>query len=171
MIHNIKSYETNYQGQKKDKSSKIQMQTKSFGIIEVDTEDIISFPEGILAFEHLDSYIMLDTRKGQSFKWLQSMAEPNIAFLIVNPYDLIPDYNPILSNEALSIVQTSKHVELLAYCIVTIPATKPNDLTVNLQGPIMINPKEKLAAQFIGESDSYSIREPLMPLMQRLAGM
>ena len=43
-------------------------------------------------------------------------------------------------------------------------------MTVNLQGPILINAKEKLGAQFISEDDAYSVQEPLLPLIENIHG-
>ena len=145
---------------------KIKIDTKPFGQMEILENSIIHFPEGIFAFEHLKKYTLISTKKKLSFKWLQSLEDKNIAFLITDPTEFIRNYSPAIHEESLSIIEVKKCIEVNLYCIITVPSHKPEAMTINLQGPILINPRKMLAAQFISEDESHGIRESLFRLLE-----
>ena len=144
----------------------IKIATKPLGEVEIQKKDIIHFPEGIFAFEHLKKYTLIPTKKKLSFKWLQSLEDKNIAFLVTDPTGFLPNYSPAIYEERLSIIEAKTHTDVNLYCIVTVPFNKPEAMTINLQGPILINLKKMLAAQLISEDESHSIREPLIKLLE-----
>ena len=150
----------------KDNIKKIRIDTKPFGEIEIAKKDIIHFPEGIFAFEHLKKYALIPTRKKLSFKWLQSLEDKNIAFLVTDPTEFIPNYSPAIYEGSLGIIEAKKHTEVDLYCIITVPSNKPEAMTINLQGPILINLRRMLAAQFISEDETHAIREPLIRILE-----
>ena len=145
----------------------LMIDTKALGRVQVDTNVIISFPEGILAFENFTEYALLKTPKNTYFYWLQSTTDKNVAFLLVNPADFLPDYDPKINEKELELIH-GKDIELQLFAIVTIPNADPKKMTINLQGPILVNAKEKLGAQFISEYDTYSVQEPLLPLIEQI---
>ncbi len=149
----------------KEESKKILIETKPFGKIEISSKEIISFPEGIFAFEGLKEYVLLSTKKQLSFRWLQSLEEKNITFLMANPVEFLPNYSPKISKENLEIIQTSESSETSLFCIVTIPANQPKKMTINLQGPIIINFNKMLAAQFVSEDASHQVRQSFFELL------
>ena len=61
-------------------------------------------------------------------------------------------------------METIDHAEVWA--IISIPANHPEDMTVNLQGPIIINPDQKLGGQYISEDDRHGIRMPVLRLIE-----
>jgi len=52
--------------------------------------------------------------------------------------------------------------EALVFVIVTIPVQNPNEMTANLQGPILINKKNSQARQFISRDDKHPVRFKMM---------
>ena len=102
----------------------LMMDTKALGRLQIDTNVIISFPEGILAFEHFTEYALLKTPKNTYFYWLQSTTDKNIAFLLVNPSDFLPNYDPKINAKELELIN-GKDVELQLFTIVTIPSADP----------------------------------------------
>ncbi|MBU3914640.1 flagellar assembly protein FliW, partial [bacterium] len=50
---------------------------------------------------------------------------------------------------------------LLVFCIVTM-SRDIQEVTVNLQGPLVINPKQKLGHQFVLVETEYTTREKLL---------
>ncbi|MDR1858060.1 MAG: flagellar assembly protein FliW, partial [Treponema sp.] len=59
--------------------------TKAYGLIEVDERQKIVFPQGLLGFEGLKDYILLDAER-QPFYWLQSIDVEQVAFVLVSPF-------------------------------------------------------------------------------------
>ncbi len=65
----------------------MKLNTKNFGKIEIKEEDIIYFPDGILGFEEEKQFVIINNEDEQNpFHWLQSVQNPELAFVIINPF-------------------------------------------------------------------------------------
>ena len=115
--------------------------TKPYGEIDVDERQKLFFPFGILGFENLKNYVLIDAKQ-QPFYWLQSLDVTEIAFVLINPYIFRPDYSVDVPQEELEEIQIEEEDDILVLAIVTIPENQSN-MTANLQGPIVINKKSK----------------------------
>lgn len=144
----------------------ILINTKPFGEIEVDERQIISFPDGILGFDFVKKFVILDSADNSPFKWMQAFSEPNLAFVIIRPTDFIDEYVLDISQADLESVEAENVDELLVFAIVTIP-TDPSKMTANLQGPIIINPNKKIGRQSILLSDNYKIKHSILEEMEK----
>ena len=52
------------------------IKTKPFGEIEIDEQQIIEFPDGLLGFDYIKKFVLLDSDGEKSpFKWLQAYEE------------------------------------------------------------------------------------------------
>jgi len=60
----------------------LRLKTKPFGEIDVDERQVVDFPEGILGFDHIRKFAILDSHEKSPFKWLQALEEPDLAFEI-----------------------------------------------------------------------------------------
>ena len=147
---------------KKEKNLTVKVKTRPYGEIEVDDRQIVDFPEGILGFDDEKKFVMLDTDDENSpFKWLQSYREPDLVFIIIQPIDFMTEYELVISQSDINAVRAESANELLVFAIVTIP-NDPNEMTANLQGPIIINPKTRLGKQAISLSDKYVVKHKIM---------
>lgn len=140
----------------------MRVQTKAYGTIDVDPRQQIEFPYGILGFETLHQYVLLDATQ-QPFYWLQSLDVPEIAFVLIDPKIFRPDYSPDLSVEELDSIQiTNRNSEdCLVFAIVTIPEDHKK-MTANLQGPVVINRKVRSGRQCIVTDPEWKIRHLIM---------
>ena len=148
----------------------MKLNTSRFGEISVDAKAVITFPDGIPGFEHTRQYTLVPhkTPQGQPspFRWLQSLEEPSLAFPVINPWSVRPDYAPTVpgvSIKQLGIGDVREQAQFLA--VVTIPQNNPAGITVNLLAPILVNRETKAAKQVIVQNESYSIRTPLLDAM------
>ena len=66
--------------------------TTRFGEIEIADETIIAFPNGILGFPEQTNYALINTDDNSPLKWLQSLDDPALAFVVTNPNLFKPDY-------------------------------------------------------------------------------
>jgi len=147
----------------------IKIQTKPLGEIEVDEFQIIDFPEGILGFDFIKKFVILDTEDEDSpFKWMQAFDEKDLAFVIIRPVDFMENYDLVISQNDLETVKAKSVDELLVFAIVTIP-DNPKKMTANLQGPVIINAEKRLGKQAISMSDRYSVRHNILDEIQRQA--
>ncbi|MFW5727174.1 MAG: flagellar assembly protein FliW [Spirochaetia bacterium] len=140
----------------------MKVNTKPYGLIDVDQRQKIHFPSGILGFENLKNYVLLDALQ-QPFYWLQSMDVQEIAFVLIEPYIFRPDYSPDVSSSELEEVRLTPDStdEMLVFTIVTIPEEQ-RDMTANLQGPIIINRTLHIGRQCISENENWKTRHKIM---------
>lgn len=143
--------------------------TRPFGEIEIMERQLIDFPDGILGFDYVKQFALLDTQNDNSpLKWLQAIGEPELAFVIIRPSDFMGSYKLLVSSTDLDAVGTKNPEELLVFAIVTIPEN-PAEMTANLQGPIIINPATRLGRQAISLSDTYRVRHSILEEMKKAA--
>lgn len=144
------------------------MNTKYFGDIKIDKNEIITFTSGLFGFEDKLKYVLLsfldnnDENSGDSLLCLQSIDDPNLAFIVMNPYYICSDYNPYqLPDKDLSEIELGEETKHTVCCIAVI-RDNFNESTINLKCPIIINLENKLARQFILEESDYSMRHPVV---------
>jgi flagellar assembly factor FliW len=141
----------------------IQVTTTRFGTISVEESLVIRFIEPILGFDGLQRFIILDHSENSPFKWLQSLEEPDLAFVITNPKLFGIEYEFILPQpiaDKLAIVSAD---DALVVTIVNIPQGNPGKMTANLLGPIVINQANKSAMQVVLSDSEFSTKTRLIP--------
>ncbi len=138
----------------------MQCRSTRFGNCDVRPDSVLTFPNGILGFPACSRYVILDHDTDAPFKWLQSLDEPGLAFVILDPATFHPDYNVQVPQEALFEVDGKDDDELILSVLLTIPSNDPTGITANLRGPLLMNPRTKVCKQLI-LSDNYPTRFPL----------
>lgn len=131
-----------------------------FGDIEVDWEKIITIPEGILGFPNSKRYVLLDHSGDSPFKWFQSVDEPELTFIIIDPLFFKPDYRIEISRNEIPTLQPFAPDDLSVMAIVTIKEGA-KDITANLQGPLVINTKNRLAKQVVLVNTQHTTRHSI----------
>jgi len=135
--------------------------TTRFGEIEISEETIISFPNGILGFPDQTNYALINTDDNSPLKWLQSLEDPTLAFVVTNPNLFKPDYMVDAYRKDLAEINVQNAEEVLVLVIVTVPKD-PSKMTANLKGPILINTQNRLAKQLVIDNNEYEIRFRLL---------
>ena len=133
-----------------------------FGSFEVLCENILTFPSGILGFPEQQRYVMLDHDTEAPFKWLQSVEEPDLAFVVLDPCIFNPSYHIEVPADALVEIKAQEGEDLAVAVILTIPSGDPGRITANLRGPLLISHKTKLGKQLV-LSEDFPTRYPLFP--------
>lgn len=131
--------------------------TRLFGEIDINEDKIITLEQGMIGFPDLQKFALIyDEEKGlsaSSIMWLQSMDNSQIAFPVMQPNQVKPDYNPVVNDEML--IPLGELNEENTYVLVTLTAMpKKEDTTVNLKAPIVINTDTKRGCQIITEDDN-----------------
>ncbi len=132
--------------------------TRDLGELEIDEKDIVTFAGPIFGFEKYHQFVFLYQEDlSEHFIWLQSVEEPELCFILVQP-DLITDqYSPELPPEAKKLLGDGDYM-----CWLLVSLREPfTDSTVNLKSPIVVNPELHRAAQFVLE-ENLPIRHPLI---------
>ena len=151
----------------------MRIETKAFGQVEITEDKIITFPGGIIGFPEMRRFTLLhDEEKGVSagIRWLQSLDEPGFAMTVLDPLIVKEDYNPEIDDELLAGIGEVTPDNLLVLVTVRVPSDL-KQMSVNLQGPIIINVDERKACQIIVDADAYPVRFPIYEILQaRKAG-
>ena len=140
--------------------------SKAYGPIEVDDQQKLFFPMGILGFEDLKDYVLLDAKQ-PPFYWLQSLDTVAVAFVLINPRLFIPEYEIEVEEMELEEIGITSVEDMLDFAIVTIP-NETSQMTANLQGPIIINRKIRHGRQCISKNSVWQIRHKIVDEMTRL---
>ena len=127
--------------------------------VAVKTENVIHMPSGLLGFENVKQFVLLCKPDEAPFCWLQAVADPALAFLVVPPAEAVPDYQPDISDEDVKYLGLKGPDDALMFNIVTL---RQEQGTINLKGPIVINKFTLRGKQVVLQNASmWSVRHPL----------
>lgn len=147
--------------------------TKAFGDIEIAEDKVITFENGIIGFPELKRFTLLhdeDRGTGAGIRFLQSIDEPGFAMPVMDPLIVKPDYDPEVEDEFLTCLGSITEENILVLVTVAVPSDL-TQMSVNLQGPIIINVEERRACQLIVENDGYPVKFPIYEILnERKAG-
>jgi flagellar assembly factor FliW len=133
--------------------------TSRFGQLEVDSDRLIVFDDGILGFPTQHEYALIQTGQGSGFYWLQSVCTRDLAFVVCDPRLFVADYQVPVKLDELECIELNDPVNAQVFVIVN----KVGDLlTGNLQGPLVVNVANRRARQLVLSDKRYSTRHPLM---------
>ena len=105
--------------------------------------------------------LLSDTNIGESFLWLQSVQEPDLCFILVDPRLTYPEYAPSLPDDAKHEL-SRKGLSNPAFWVIAVIPQEFSNSTINLKSPVLIDMDSRRAAQVILDED-YPIRAPLIP--------
>lgn len=137
----------------------MEISTKYFNEVAISKDSILKFENGILGFEKFKDYVMINFELGSDdLMCLQSLDEKELAFVLVNPFNLKPDYSPSLTEEDVEELGISDSTEgVFCYAICTVKDNITEN-TVNLKSPIIVNPENMKAKQIVLENNEYAVR-------------
>lgn len=144
----------------------MKIETNRFGTITISEDEIVQFEEGLLGFEAYHKYVVLNTEDGSPFRWLQSVDDGNLAFVIIEPLSFMLEYDLEIPDEDQAALSLERAEDVVIYAIVSIP-DNPQDMTANLQGPVVINAKDKKGRQIISTNSRHSVRVHILNEMER----
>ena len=136
------------------------IQTSRFGEIEVEENQIISLPSGLVGFSEDLRFVIREDDAAAPFLWLQSVDSNGLAFVMIEPHVSVSNYELELTQEHLNKLDAKNIEELKVFVLVTM-AKEMKNVTINLQGPLLFNPEKRLGLQFIIPDGKYSTRHLL----------
>lgn len=142
--------------------------TKVFGEIDIWDSKIIQFAGGIIGFPEMTRFALLfDEEKGPGvgIRWLQSLDEPAFAMPVMDPLAVVSDYDPEVEEEWIKEIGKLSAENLLVLVTVNVPSDLTR-MSINLQGPIIINVEERKACQVIVDTERYPVKFPIYDILQ-----
>lgn len=135
-----------------------------FGPIEVAQDKILSFSRGLPGFPDCTEFILMDHDRETPLRWLQCVDRPEIAFVVVEPSQVLASYAIEVPPHVLASLgwsQTTHTAEdVVTLLVLNIEGRK---LWANLRAPLIVNASTRRACQMILEDPSLPLRHPLHP--------
>lgn len=136
----------------------MQLETAHFGVIDINEDDFIYFPEGLPGFENSKKYALIGNDSGETvFFWLQSVEVPELCFVVTDPFMVYDGYGVDVDDDDVELLKITDANKVLTLTIVIIPENI-NEIRVNLKAPILINMDQKLGKQVIQNNENLPIR-------------
>lgn len=141
--------------------------TKLFGEIEIEQDKIITFEKGLIGLPDLKKFALITDAEGNNSKiqWLQSLDEPVMALPLINPYEILEEYNPVVEDELLKPLGEFKEEDLMLLVTIRVPEDV-TQMTINLKGPVIINAETRKGCQIIVEDD-LQVRFPVYDILEK----
>jgi len=120
------------------------------------TDAVIHFAEGLIGLAECKDFVLIENLGLTPFRLLQSVASPQIGFLVVEANRLIRDFHeyvPLREWESIGIEPTKE----LVFVIVTIGSTPETSRGI-FQAPILVNYRKMIGKQVILTDSAFSIR-------------
>jgi flagellar assembly factor FliW len=129
-----------------------------FGDIEYSETDIVTFEVGLVGFPTDKRFLILNLKPKTPFRWLQCIDNPSLAFLVGFAEAIVPRYSPSFNRADANEIGITEESPTMILATVTIPVGKPDEMTINLAAPIVINGESMKAKQVILSDDAYTVR-------------
>ena len=143
-----------------DVAEMIDVESTRFGCFSVPADIVLEFPQGMIGFPHVTSYVLVKQREDSVFMWLHATTDPSLAFPVVLPWAFYWDYEVKLSDDDLAAISVKNASQISIMCVVNVGSDVRKG-TINLFSPIVINNDNREAKQVINTSDGYSTRDRL----------
>ncbi|HBG3257801.1 TPA: flagellar assembly protein FliW [Clostridioides difficile] len=121
----------------------------------------VTLKKGILGFEDLKEYELLDIENEDILKEFNSTEEDCIGFIVVSPFEIIKEYEIVLNQETIEKLEVKSPNDIILLNIITVGQTL-EESTVNMKAPIVINVRNNCGMQIILQDEEYSIGHPLL---------
>lgn len=137
----------------------MEVRTTRFGVIEIADDRVITFPKGLLGFAECRRYCLLEPGEDACFFWLQSLDDPSLAFVVTDPALFVPDFTVPIRQEQLDELGLTSLSDAQVFIIVN---KVDQQLTGNLQGPLVINTLTRTGEQFVLAEKRWTTRHALV---------
>lgn len=144
----------------------MQFQTRHFGTIEFEPNDVCQFPAGLPGFEDEHEFIPLEQPHTRPIVFLQSLRRPELCFITLPVQTIQPDYRLAISPEDLRLLELPEdrqpEIGKQVLCLAIVAVAEGEPPTANLLAPVVINLENRRAVQAILSDSGYSHRHPLL---------
>lgn len=139
----------------------MEIQGTRFGVLEFEENEVIEITDGLLGFPLSKKFLLFPYGQDSSFFWLQSVDEPEIAFIVVNPFDFFADLEFSIQDDDSKALGLENSEDVEVFSLVTIPEGRPEEMRTNLAGPVVVNTSNRKGRQILIKE--LSPRQPLIP--------
>ena len=138
----------------------MKIDSNRFGTIEIDDEEALAFPNGIIGFPGEKSFILIRQSDNSPIGWLHSTKTGWLALPVVSVEALAIECDDLTSDSTLRGLGIDPN-HSIAMMVVLNPSG-PIGPTVNLVAPIVVNAETRQGAQVLIEGTEHSTQERLL---------
>ncbi|MFO0783536.1 MAG: flagellar assembly protein FliW [Phycisphaerales bacterium] len=137
----------------------MKVRTTRFGEVEIDSSRLLVFPHGLLGFARYRTFVLLQPDDRGVFYWLQSVEDPDLAFVVTEPSAWCPDYQVPVRASEMADLGLEDVSDATYFAIVN---RRDGAITANLQGPLVVNPATRTGIQIVLSDRQWSTRHELV---------
>jgi flagellar assembly factor FliW len=137
----------------------MQIQTTRFGAVQIEADDILLFPHGLIGFEDCRHWVLLSDADNDALGWLQSVSKSEVALPVLSPRRFVPGYQVRVARGQLVPLELAQFDQAF---LLTVVSREDGELTVNLKAPIIVNLDRRLGRQVI-TSDEQPVAMAIAP--------
>lgn len=126
------------------------LKTNQFGDVTVEPQHIFNFAEGLLGFEDLREFVLINDESSAPLRWLISMSNPEIGFPVISPLFIEAAYSA-----------GREYVDNSRFAALVIVTLSHQGMTVNMKAPVILDVVDQHGKQIILSSDKYSPHQSL----------
>jgi flagellar assembly factor FliW len=152
---------------RKKGDDEMRVKTKAFGDVILADDKILIFENGIIGYPDLRRFALFhdeDSGTDAGIRWLQSLDMPEFAMPVMDPLVVVDDYNPVVEDEWMRNLGNLNSDNILVLVTLRVPSDL-TQMTVNLQGPIVINVEMRRGCQVIADMDKYPVKFPIYDIL------
>jgi flagellar assembly factor FliW len=135
----------------------MKIQSDLLGPLTVAEEDVVHFSAGLYGFPECQRFVVVPAER-EGLYWLQSLDHATLAFLLADPFAFFPEYAVELTPMDLAELKASESSEIAILAIVTLPRTKRERPTANLQGPLALHLRGQRGKQLAIAESEFGVR-------------
>ncbi len=132
---------------------------KTSGVESSQNTHQLILPQGLFGFSEIRSMELFYDKEELPFMWLREQEKNGLAFIVIEPGGIIPDYAVEISDADVELLGITGSDDTMILNIVTLPSEQSSKISVNLVGPVIVNRNSLAAKQcIINNHDKYSAR-------------
>jgi len=141
---------------------KIKVETTRFGPVEVNSDEVYSFPQGLIGFEALKRFVLLDSKKGTIVQWLQAVDDPAVAFLVSEPQSFIPSFEIEFPDATASepVIDRDHFQRLKTLTMLSLDRNE-GVLHVHVMSPLLLDTSNRKGVQIMTDTPHPTVIVPL----------
>ena len=136
-----------------------------FGSLTFSEEELILLEDGLMGFPKSRRFLLFPYAENSAFFWLQSVDEPEVAFIVVNPFEFFANLDLTISDEDTQSIGLERGEDVEVFSLVNVPDDQPEAVRTNLAAPVVVNTCNRQGKQILAKE--YSPRQPLIPVEMR----
>lgn len=137
----------------------MEVRTTRFGLVDIAEDRVITFPKGLLGFSEFRRFCLLEPGEDSCFFWLQSLDDASLAFVVTDPALFVPEFAVPIRQDQMGDLGLARLEDAQVFVIVN---KVDQQLTGNLQGPLVINTMTRVGEQMVLAEKRWTTRHPLV---------